>query len=64
MQRKRLKNIRSKIYLNFTHTKNVLSANNIFDAIKRNSKTQKEIVQLNNTSFSSIYLKFILWGNV
>ena len=53
IQRKRLKNIRSKIYLNFTHTKNVLSANNIFDAIKRNSKTQKEIVQLNNNRYNN-----------
>ena len=53
IQRKRLKNIKSRIYLNFTHNKNVLSANNIFDAIKRNSKNQKEIIQLNNNRYNS-----------
>ena len=53
IQRKRLKNINSSIYLNFTHNKNVLSANNIFDAIKRNSKNQKEIIQLNNNRYNS-----------
>ena len=53
IQRKRLKNIKSRIYLNFTHNKNVLSANNIFDAIKRNSKNQKEIIQLNNNRYNN-----------
>ena len=53
IQRKRLKNINSRIYLNFTHNKNVLSATNIFDAIKRNSKNQKEIIQLNNNRYNS-----------
>ena len=53
IQRKRLKNIKSRIYLNFTHNKNVFSANNIFDAIKRNSKNQKEIIQLNNNRYNS-----------
>ena len=48
-----MKNINSRIYLNFTHNKNVLSATNIFDAIKRNSKNQKEIIQLNNNRYNS-----------
>ena len=53
IQRKRLKNIKSRIYLIFTHNKNVLSANNIYDAIKRNSKNQKEIIQLNNNRYNN-----------
>ena len=53
IQRKKLKNIKSRIYLNFTHTKNVMSATNIFDAIKRNSKNQKEIIQLNNNRYNN-----------
>ena len=33
--------------------KNKLSGNNIFDAIKKNSKNQKEIIQLNNSRFNN-----------
>ena len=57
IQRKKIKNIKSRIYLdkpiNSNHTKNTMSANNIFDAIKRNSKNQKEIIQLNNNRYNN-----------
>ena len=57
IQRKKIKNIKSRIYLdkhlNSHHTKNTMSANNIFDAIKRNSKNQKEIIQLNNNRYNN-----------
>ena len=52
-QRKKLKNIKSRIYIIKPQNKNKSSANNIFDAIKRNSKNQKEIIQLNNNRFNN-----------
>ena len=52
-QRKKIKNIKSRIYIIKPQNKNKSSANNIFDAIKRNSKNQKEIIQLNNNRFNN-----------
>ena len=52
-QRKKLKNNKSRIYIIKPQNKNKSSANNIFDAIKRNSKNQKEIIQLNNNRFNN-----------
>ena len=53
IQRKKLKNLKSRIYFIKPQNKNKFSANNIFDAIKRNSKNQKEIIQLNNNRFNN-----------
>ena len=47
-QRKKLKNIKSRIYLIKPANANKINSNVIFDAIRRNSKNQKEIIQLNN----------------
>ena len=53
--------IRKKDNINFNKNKNKegtnsiinkLSGNDIFDAIKRNSKKQKEMIQLNNNRFN------------
>ena len=48
IQRKRLKNLKPRIILI-----NPLNENNIYDKIKRNSKNQKEIIQLNNNRFNN-----------
>ena len=48
IQRKRLKNLKPRIILI-----NPLNENNIYDKIKRNSKNQKEIIQLNNNKYNN-----------
>ena len=48
IKRKRLKNLKPKIFLINPLNQNKINVNNIFDKIKRNSKNQKEIIQLNN----------------
>ena len=57
LQRKKLKNNKSRIYLiqpnNPKYSQNKIKSTNIFDAIKRNSKNQKEKIQLNNNRFNN-----------
>ena len=53
IKRKRLKNLKPKIFLINPLNQNKINVNNIFDKIKRNSKNQKEIIQLNNNRYNN-----------